>query len=163
MRREGKRQNLQSGTCNLPLCRLWTLDFRLWTFFLMVAGAFLPVSALAQIVGGGGWIIEVFGVVQVEPGSNVLTLGVKNEEIRFAVHDLRCADRRFSMNRFLSDTKHHTPSVYIRGPAPMLDLLIKERPSKRVLRLSGIYYADTRVFVLNGLDPFREKLRTSGF
>jgi hypothetical protein len=128
----------------------------------MVAWTFLPVSAFAQIVGSGGWTIQVFGVVQVEPGSNVLTLGVKNEEIRFAVQDMRCPDQRFSKERFLSDAKLHTPSVHIRGPEPMLDLLLTERPSRRVLKLSGTYYADTRVFVLNGLDPFKEKVNPPG-
>jgi len=108
-------------------------------------------------------MIELYGIVQVEPGTNVVTLEVKNEEIRFVVRDLRCPDQRFSTDKFLSDTKHRTPGVHVRGPEPLLDLLIKERPNKRVLRLSGMYYADTRLFVLNGLAPFNEKPRIPGF
>jgi hypothetical protein len=82
---------------------------------------------------------------------------VKNEKIRFAVQDLRCIDQRFSKDRFLSDVMHHMPSVYIRGPEPILDLLLKEKPSKRVLKLNGVYHADTRVFMLNDLAPFNQK------
>lgn len=162
MRREGQRQNPQLVTHKLSLPQCWTLDLRLWRLFLVTAGLFLPGSAFAQIIGSGGWTIQVFGVVQVEPGSNVLTLGVKKEEIRFAVQDLRCTDQRFSKDRFLSETKHRRPSVYIRGPEPILDTLLKERPNKRVLRLNGIFYTDTRVFVLNRLESFREKLDPPG-
>jgi len=130
--------------------------------FVLAAWTFLPASAFAQS-GGGVWTIEVYGMVQVEPGGNVLSLGVKDEEIRFAVQDVRCADQRFSIDRFLSDTKHYTPGVHIQGSEALLDILLKEKPSKRVLRLKGIYHADTRVFVLDGLDPFNEKPKTSGF
>jgi len=112
--------------------------------------------AFAQIGSSGAWPIQVYGLVQVEPGPNVLTFAVKDEQIRFAVNDVRAVDRRFSMVRFLSDTKHHTPSLYIRGSDSLLDLLVKERPSKRVLRLTGLYYIDTRVFVVSAIDPFRE-------
>jgi len=77
--------------------------------------------------------------------------------------NLRPVTRRFSTDKFLSDTKHRTPGVHVKGPEPLLDLLIKERPNKRVLRLSGMYYADTRLFVLNGLAPFNEKPRIPGF
>ena len=98
-------------------------------------------------------------MVQVEPGANVLTLGVKNEEIRFVVHDVRCSNRELSTGRFLSDTTHRTPGVYVKGPDPMLDILLKEKPSERVLKLSGFYYPDSRRFVLNGLEPFQEKSR----
>ena len=145
--------------------RLWTLDFLCWWAALLVVATwtFLPAPALAQIGGTGVWTIEVYGMVQVEPGSNVLTLGVKDEEIRFAVQDVRCADQRFSMDRLLFDTKHYTPGVHIQGSEALLDILLKERPRKRVLKLKGIYYADTRVFVLNSLDPLNEKPKTSGF
>jgi len=53
-------------------------------------------------------------------------------------------------------------SLYIRGPEPMLDLLLKEKPSKRVLQLQGIYYSDSRMFMLHDLDPFNEKPNPSG-
>ena len=106
-----------------------------------------------------GWAIQLYGMVQVEPGANVLTLGVKNEEIRFVVHDVHCASQACSMSRFLSDTTHHTPGVYVKGPDTMLDTLLKEKPSTRVLKLSGLYHPDSRMFVLNGLEPFQEKSR----
>ncbi len=144
--------------------RLWTLDFLWWraALLVVVAWTFLRASAFAQS-GGGVWRIEVYGMVQVEPGSNVLSLGVKNEEIRFSIQEVRCADQRFSVDRFLSDTTHYTPGIHIQGSEALLDILLKEKPSKRVLKLKGIYYTDTRVFVLNGLDPFNEKPKTSGF
>jgi hypothetical protein len=61
------------------------------------------------------------------------------------------------MARFLSETKIRTPGVYVRGPDTMLETLIKERPGKRVLKLSGLYYPDSRMFVLNGLEQFHEQ------
>ena len=44
-------------------------------------------------------------------------------------------------------------------PDTMLDTLLKEKPSTRVLKLSGLYHPDSRMFVLNGLEPFQEKSR----
>ena len=178
MRGEGKKQKAEMLPTPVPELRTrnfvrvqtldarrWTLDSLWWRVALLVVATwtFLPAAALAQMGGSGVSMIELYGMVQVEPGANVLTLGVKDEEIRFAVQDVRCADRQFSLDRFLSDTKHRTPGVHVRGPEPLLDLLLEERPSKRVLKLKGIYYADTRVFVLNGLEPFNEKPQTSGF
>jgi hypothetical protein len=120
-----------------------------------VLWSLLPSPAAAQ-GGAGGWLIEIYGMVQVEPGASVVTLGVKNEEIRFAVHDVRSSTRDV-MARFLSDTAHRTPSLYVRGPDALLNTLIKEQPSKRALKLSGLYYPDTRVFMINRLEPFQEK------
>jgi hypothetical protein len=100
-------------------------------------------------------MVEIYGTVQVEPGNNVLTIEVKGEEIRFAVHNLRSPDQRVSMARFLSDVRRREPGMFIRGPEEMLDTLRKERPGKRVLRLRGIYYYDSRIFALSGLDHFR--------
>ena len=163
----GARGDFDQALCQSRVVRfrLWILDFSWWWAAVLVVAdwTFLPASALAQMGGSGMSMIELYGMVQVEPGANVLTLGVKDEEIRFAVQDVRCSDQRFSTDKFLSDTKHRTPGVHVRGPEPLLDLLIKERPSKRALKLSGIYYVDTRVFVLNGLAPFNEKPKTSGF
>ena len=149
------------------IAELWTPDSELRTpdclrwwmgLLLAVLWVLLPLSAAAQFGGGaGGWAIQLYGMVQVEPGANVLTLGVKNEEIRFVVHDLRCSNRGFSMSRFLSDTSSRTPGVYMKGPDTLLDLLIKERPSKRVLKLTGSYYPESRIFTLSDLEPFHEK------
>jgi hypothetical protein len=124
----------------------------------IAAWIFLPIPAFAQLGSSGVWPIEIYGMVQVEPGSYVLTLAVKNEEIRFAVNDVRSSDdRRISLARFLSNTRYHTPSMHIRGSDALLDILIKEKPSKRVLRLTGLFYVDTRVFVVSGIIPFRER------
>jgi hypothetical protein len=160
MRQKGKRHNPQPAIPGLTLSRSWTRDFRLGTFFLGAAWIFLPVTVFAQ--GGGGLTIQVFGVVQLEPGPNVLTLAVRNEEIRFAVQDMRCTGQQCSKDRFVSDIKHRTPSLYIRGPEPMLDLLVKEKPSKRVLRLEGLYYLDSRRLVLHDLTPFNEQPKSAG-
>jgi hypothetical protein len=141
----------------LPDFGLWTLDrLRRWAGLLLAALWVLILPPASAQTGVGGWMIQIYGMVQVEPGANVLTLGVKNEEIRFVVHNLRSSDRNFSMARFLSETKIRTPGVLIRGPDTMLETLIKERPRKRVLKLSGLYYPDSRVFVLNGLEQFHE-------
>jgi hypothetical protein len=160
MGQEGERHSPRPGIPALPLSRSRTRDFRPGTFFLAAAWIFPPAIVFAQ--GGGGLTIQVFGVVQVEPGPNVLTLAVRNEEVRFAVRNMRCTGQQCSKDRFVSDIKHRTPSLYIRGPEPMLDLLVKEKPSQRVLRLEGLYYLDSRMLVLHDLTPFNGQPKSSG-
>src|SRR5262245_33490956 len=92
-----------------------------------------PVFSFAQI-GTGGGMLQIIGMVQVEPGPNVLTFKVKTDEIRFVVHDITSRDRDFTMAQFFADVRHHQPNVDIKGPESLLDLLIKERPSKRALK-----------------------------
>ena len=88
-------------------------------------------------------------MVQVEPGANVLTLDVKDTEIRFQAQSVIGADRDFSLPRFLAELRHHSPSMTIQGPEHLLDLLLEEKPNKRALKLSGIYYHDARRFLVN--------------
>ena len=45
---------------------------------------------------------QLYGVVQVEPGSDVVTLEVKDEKIRFAVQNVQCADRGCSKDGLCS-------------------------------------------------------------
>jgi len=160
MKPETSRRNKKFAFCT-PHSALCTPPAWLWWWvgLLPVFWTLTTLSASAQFEGAGGWAIQLYGMVQVEPGANVLTLGVKNEEIRFVVHDVHCASQACSMSRFLSDTTHHTPGVYVKGPDTMLDALLKEKPSTRVLKLSGLYHPDSRMFVLNGLEPFQEKSR----
>src|SRR5947207_15716872 len=66
----------------IPSAWLW------WVGLLPAFWTLTTLSASAQFEGAGGWAIQLYGMVQVEPGANVLTLGVKNEEIRFVVHDV---------------------------------------------------------------------------
>ena len=124
---------------------------------MFLAWALTVSSVFAQTFGAGGWPIQLHGRVQVEPGSNVITLGVKNEEIRFAVYDLYDSGQRLSVARFLSDTKYRTPGLYVRGPDTLLETLIKEKPGKRILKLSGIYYPDRRVFHLSRLRTLHKR------
>ncbi|MBI3799507.1 MAG: hypothetical protein HY268_21380, partial [Deltaproteobacteria bacterium] len=88
-------------------------------------------------------------------------LAVKNEEIRFAVQDMRCTSQQCSKEQFLSDITHRRPSLYIRGPEPLLDLLLKEKPGKRVLKLEGLYSIDNHMFLIHDLDPVNEKPKES--
>lgn len=81
---------------------------------------------------------------------------IKDEEIRFSVSDVRGGDRRISVARFLAETKSHSPGMHIRGDEAWLDLLLKEKPGKRALRLNGLFYVETRVFVVNNVSPFKE-------
>lgn len=136
----------------LRLHRLWWAGLLPVLFFGQ-----LPVasSAFAQSTTAGGWAIEVYGMVQVEPDPKVLTFGVKKETIRFAVHNVHSSNPRFPIHRFLSENKKRTPGVYIKGPEEMLDALIQEKPSQRVLKLNGVYYPDSRTFMLNGLRPVK--------
>jgi hypothetical protein len=114
--------------------------------------------ASAQIGGlTGGWVVQLIGIVQVEPGSNVLTLGVKDETIRFAVHDVLSADRNFSVPQFLAESRRRDPSLDIRGQDFLLDMLIQERPGKRVLKLTGRIYQDSRRFVLDSINRLEDR------
>ncbi len=122
---------------------------------LLLSGILTALSAVAFAQTGlGGWPIEIYGMVQVEPGPNVLTLAVRDEEIRFVVHDIRSAGRNFPITRFLADVKHRNPSLYIKGSEPVVELLLKERPGKRALKLQGIFYPDARQFLVHSIKPF---------
>jgi hypothetical protein len=160
MRRQkakGKRQKAKF-TWFLPI------HFSLFTFYFLLKSLSLsiflltlfPVPAAAQFGASPGVVIQLIGMVQVEPGSNVLTLDVKDTEIRFQMQDLESTVRDFSGPRFLSDIRHRSPNLYVRGPEHLLDLLLKEKPSKRVLKLSGLYYADSRRLLLNKISPVQE-------
>jgi hypothetical protein len=117
-----------------------------------------PTFSFAQIgLGAGGWVIQLTGMVQVEPGSNVLTLGVKDDVIRFAVNDVYSRDQSFSVPRFLSESRRRDPSLDLRGQDQLLDMLVKEKPGKRVLKLTGRYYQDSHRFVLDSIDRLEEK------
>ena len=47
------------------------------------------------------------------------------------------------------------PNLYIKGPAHYVDLLRKEEPEKRLLKLTGAYYPSARNFVLSRVRPVR--------
>lgn len=119
--------------------------------------ALSPTSAAAQFgSAGAGITIQLIGIVQVEPGPNVITLGVKDIEIRFQAQEVLSAVRDFTIQRLLSDIRRYSPSMTIRGPELLLELLLKEKPSKRVLKLSGLYYPDSRRFLLNNISTVQE-------
>lgn len=123
-------------------------------FFLVTA---FPRPALAQFSATNGWAIQLTGMVQVEPSSNVIELEVKETKIRFAVHDLYSADRNFSSQQFLSELRRTSSSMRIRSTEDLQDLLLKEKPSKRVLKLAGRYYPDSRLFLLDRIDSLPNK------
>lgn len=129
---------------------------RFFAVAVLVASIFLPVQAYAQTMTGG-WVLHLFGMVQVEPGSNVVAMEVKKEQIRFAIHNVRCSDQNFSVGRFYSDTTNREPGLYMRGPEEWLDTLLKERPGKRVLKLTGRYYPDSRLFIIDNLSQFKDE------
>ena len=114
-----------------------------------------PSLACAQAITNG-WVVFVYGVVQVEPGDDVSTLQVKDEQIRFAIRNVRCSDRNFSTGRFMTDVTSRKPGLFMKGPEPWLDMLINERPGKRVLQLTGVYYPESRNFVLSNVQRFQE-------
>ena len=127
--------------------------------FCAIFLALSPLSASAQLSGSIGLTIQLVGMVQVEPGANVITLSVKDTEIRFQAQDVISADRDFSIPQFLSELRHRSPSMTIKGPEHLLDLLLEEKPSKRALKLSGIYYHDARRFMVNKIIPLNESNR----
>lgn len=153
---EPRTPNSEPRTRNLDL-RPWT---PFWLRFLAVTcatvGLLVPAPSDAQTMTGG-WILHLFGMVQVEPGSNVVTMEVKKEQIRFVIHNVRCSDQNFSPGRFYSDTTNREPGLYMKGPDHWLETLLKERPGKRVLKLIGRYYPDSRLFIIDDLSQFHEE------
>jgi hypothetical protein len=123
---------------------------------VVTVGVLAPLPLHAQMLSGG-WVLQLYGMVQVEPGSNVVTMDVKKEHIRFVVHNVRSSDQNFAPGRFYSETTNRVPGMYMRGPDEWLETLLKERPGKRVLKLTGVYYPDSRMFVINDLSQFHEE------
>lgn len=120
---------------------------------LALGWVFAPTLSLAQSGAfTGGWVLQLIGMVQVEPGPNVVTLGVKSDVIRFTVNDVHTRDQNFSVPQFLAEIRRREPSLEVRGQEALLDLLLKEKPSKRVLKLTGRYYQDSRRFILDDID-----------
>ena len=125
--------------------------FLLVGFLLVSGGAAGPVHAQH-----GGLPIELYGMISLAPGSQVVTLAVgKGETLRFRVQDVESRYPDFSVINFLSEIRHREPNLYIKGPAHYVDLLRKEEPEKRLLRLTGLYYASARNFVLSRVRPVR--------
>lgn len=120
---------------------------------LLLLSIFLP----AQPVGAQmhGVLIEMYGMVELAPGGRVLNLDIGGETIRFRVDDIQAQDPFFSTVRFLSDTRNRTPSLHIKGPVRVVDMLRREEPRKRVLHLTGLYYETARNFVVSRIRPVR--------
>jgi hypothetical protein len=125
----------------------------LWIIVALLHTLFTPTNVFAQM-SGGGWIMSLYGTVQVEPGSDVATLQVKDEKIRFAIQNVQCSDRNFSAGRFMSDVTQRDPGLRMKGAEEWLEMLVNERPNKRVLQMNGVYYPDSRLFVINKLARF---------
>jgi hypothetical protein len=121
--------------------------------FLMLM--LLSFSASAQGVGSAGFPLHVYGVVQVEPGPRVLTLAVKDEYIRFALHNAHSINSAASIVHMLTEHRYRTPSIYIKGADIQLNRLIAEKPGERTLKLTGMYHPDARTFVVDTIKPFR--------
>jgi hypothetical protein len=79
---------------------------------------------------------------------------VKDEKIRFAIQNVQCSDRNFSAGRFMSDVTRKDPGLHVKGSEEWLEMLVNERPNKRVLQMNGVYYPDSRLFVINKLTRF---------
>src|SRR5262245_5771362 len=93
------------------------------TSFVLLWMLLVPAVAAAQMTGGG-WTISLYGMVQVEPGNGVTVLKVRDENIRFLIHNIQCSDRNFSTGRFMSDVTTKEPGLYIKGPEEWLDVLL---------------------------------------
>ena len=104
----------------------------------------------------GGILVKMYGMVQFGPGSQVLVFDVGGQTLRFGVHDLESRNPQVSFSRFMSETRRRKPSLHVKGPAHMLEMLRKEEPEKRMLRLTGMYYQDSRNFVLSRVQPVRQ-------
>ena len=125
----------------------------LWIIVALLYALIVPTNVFAQM-SGNGWIVSLYGTVQVEPGPDVATLQVKDEKIRFAIQNVQCSDRNFSTGRFMSDVTRKNPGLHVKGSEEWLEMLVNERPNKRVLQMNGVYYPDSRLFVINKLARF---------
>lgn len=114
----------------------------------------LAPSLVAQMGSRGTALIEFTGMVQNRAGNDVLTLEVKKQTILFTLCDVQSSGHRFLRERFLSELRIRTPSIYIRGPDYLLEELLAEEPNKRGLKMRGLYYSDSRAFVINRLSQF---------
>lgn len=114
----------------------------------------LAPPLVAQMGSRGTALIEFTGMVQSRAGNDVLTLEVKKQTILFALCDVQSSGHRFLRERFLSELRIRTPSIYIRGPDYLLEELLAEEPNKRGLKMRGLYYSDSRAFVINRLSQF---------
>ena len=147
--------------------RFFTFRFPLFTFYSLLKNLFVAAVLLAlfssptsaQLSTSMGLPIQLIGMVQVEPGANVITLSIKETEIRFQAQDVASGDRDFSVPQFLSDIQRRSPNMTISGPEHLLDLLLEEKPKKRVMKLSGIYYNDARRFVVNKISTVSDNNR----
>ena len=127
-------------------------------FLLASGGTTGPVHAQH-----GGLPMELYGTISLAPGSQVVTLAVgKGETLRFRVQDVESRYPDFSVINFLSEIRHRQPSLYIKGPAHYVDLLRREEPEKRLLRLTGLYYPSARNFVLSRVRPVRPGEQNEG-
>ncbi len=127
-------------------------------FPLLLAGLLLLQCVIVRPVDAqfGGMLMELYGMVSFAPGSQVVTLAVgKGETLRFRVQDVKSRHPDFSVVTFLSEIRHRQPNLYIKGPAHYVDMLRTEEPEKRLLRLTGLYYASARNFVLSRVRPVR--------
>lgn len=135
----------------------WSATNSLYCLFGLVLVLGLAPPLVAQTGTRGTVLIEFTGMVQSWPGNDVLTLEVKKQEILFALHDVHSSGHRFLRERFLSDLRIRTPSMYVRGPDYLLEELLAEEPNKRALKMRGLYYSDSRAFVINRLSQFHGK------
>ncbi len=53
----------------------------------------------------GGILVEMHGMIQFGPGSQVVMLDVGGQTLRFGVHDLESRNPQFSFSRFMSETR----------------------------------------------------------
>ncbi len=150
------RQVLVSLTRNSELGTRNPCWIRSITITVIAAGLLVPVHLHAQSMTGG-WALQLYGMVQVEPGANVVTLDVKREHIRFVVHNVRSSDQNFASGRFYSETTNRVPGMYMKGPDHWLETLSKEQPGKRVLKITGVYHPESRTFVIHDLSQFHEE------
>jgi len=82
-------------------------------------------------------LISLYGMVQVEPGNGVAVLKVRDEHIRFAIHNIQCSDRNFSTGRFLLDVTTES-QAFTSKVEDWLDLLINERPGNVSCKCTGL-------------------------
>ncbi len=118
---------------------------------LMVCVLFDPTRAAAQ----GTAVVELYGVVQLAPGPGVITLDLLDQVIRFAVRDIRSVDPQLTTVRLLSDVGNREPSLYLKGQAHILEILLREKPDTRMLRIMGVYYPTARTLNVTNVGPFR--------
>jgi hypothetical protein len=121
---------------------------------LSLAWAVMPPLTYSQTSETKRWAIRIRGMVQrVQLDPYFIILEVKNHQIPIVRRQVLADEEQAPLGYITADIMGRTPGIEVRGPEDLLEALLQEKPSQRVLELRGVYDLDSRVFHLSALRP----------